>query len=76
MTIDGLTGGPGQCIKINEPRPHCIYPRRARGSASPPCRRPLDGTVSAPQGHAAFEFTANAIIEVRHQGADEGGTDG
>lgn len=24
MTIDRLLGGPGQCIKINEPRPHAF----------------------------------------------------
>jgi hypothetical protein len=72
MTIDRLTGGPGQCIKINEPKPYAF----TRDELIEALRRrkplkPLAGPVAVLEGDAAFEAMADAIIEALDDGSDE-----
>jgi hypothetical protein len=64
MTIDRLTGGPGQCIKIAEPKPYALTRDELTEALTRIQVRPVAGKVPA-------EWMAGAILETLDDLADE-----
>jgi hypothetical protein len=64
MTIDRLTGGPGQCIKISEPRPYTLTRADLIEALTRIKVRPVAQKVPA-------EWMADAILETLDDLADE-----
>jgi hypothetical protein len=64
MTIDRLLGGPGQCIRLDEPRPY-VFTRPELVDVLRRCKPPADpaGPVIVLEGDAALEALAGSIIE-------------
>jgi hypothetical protein len=69
MTIDRLTGGPGQCIKIGEPKPYAFTRDELIEAIS---RLEAHVAVSGPAaGKILADSMADAIIEALDDLADE-----
>jgi hypothetical protein len=64
MTIDRLTGGPGQCIQISEPKPYAFTRAELVTALTRIKVRPVAQKVPA-------EWMADAILETLDDLADE-----